>query len=82
MPLGDHKIVVQALDGSLIGWDSINIGTASQVGPNGEPLANTGADGGMVFPLTAAAGVLLLLGAVILVSTAKHRRETSRSIGR
>ncbi|SJN47037.1 hypothetical protein FM104_15595 [Microbacterium esteraromaticum] len=36
---GDHKIVVQALDGSLIGWDTIKIDTASQVGPDGEWLA-------------------------------------------
>ncbi|MFV0434977.1 MAG: choice-of-anchor M domain-containing protein [Leucobacter sp.] len=41
----------------------------------GEWLADTGA--GPVFPLAAGAGILLLLGAVILVSTAKRRRETA-----
>lgn len=64
--LGDHKIVVQALDGSLIGWDAIKIGTTSQAGPNGEWLATTGADRGLVF--------LLLIGVVILVGAAKRRR--------
>lgn len=74
--LGEHhRVVVQALDGKLIGWDGIKIGTASQVGPNGEWLAHTGADAGILFPLTAGGAILLLLGAVILVGTAKRRRE-------
>lgn len=72
--LGDHKIVVQSLDGSLIGWDGIKMGTASQVGPNGEWLADTGVDAGLLFPLAAGGAMLLLLGAVILMGTAKRRR--------
>ncbi|RCS61291.1 choice-of-anchor M domain-containing protein [Microbacterium sp. JB110] len=73
--LGDHKIAVQDLNGSLIGWDNLKIGIASQVGPNGEWLATTGVDGDLVFPLTAGAVILLLMGAVALVGTAKRRRE-------
>lgn len=78
--LGDHKIVVQALNGSLIGWDAIKIDTADQIGPNEDQLPATGADG-QLLPL-AAGGLLLLLGAVILVGTAQRRRNAATTVRR
>lgn len=75
--LGDHRIVVQALDGSLIGWDSIKIGTSSQVGSDGEWLATTGADGELTLLFVAAAGIMLLLGAGILIGAVMRRRRAA-----
>jgi predicted phosphodiesterase len=66
--LGDHRVVVQALDGTLIGWDAIRIGAASQAGANGARLADTGAEQG---PMLFAAGALLLVlagGAALAVA--------------
>jgi hypothetical protein len=72
-PLGDHRIVVQALDGSLIGWDGIVIRAASQTAepqPDGEALPVTGADVG--WPLIGAVG-LLLLGAFARMRARERR---------
>lgn len=74
--LGDHKIVVQALDGSLIGWDSIRIGSASQVGPSGEWLASTGSDIG--WPIIGIASVLLLLGGLIALWARRRQRDETQ----
>lgn len=64
----------------LVGWDAIKIGTASKVGPNGEWLATTGANGELLFPLVAGAGILLLMGVVILVGTGKRRRAATSGL--
>lgn len=69
-PLGEHRVVVQALDGSLIGWTPITLAKAADVGPDGELLASTG---GEITPLLGTAVVLLLVGAVVLVAARRRR---------
>lgn len=69
--LGKHKIVVQAMDGSLVGWDDIRIGTPSQVGPDGEWLAATGAE--RLLPIGAL--ILLVSGGVALLAVRLRVRE-------
>ena len=78
--LGAHKIVVQAADGSLIGWDDIRLTAAPPVtvpaGGVGDPLASTGTDpvGWLV------AGMLLLaLGGLTGFGARLRKRGTTAS---
>lgn len=73
---GDHRVVVQALDGALIGWDGIRIDAASPAGSGGSELANTGA-GHEPMLFAAGALLLLLLGGVGLAVARSHGRRTS-----
>ncbi|MDR2564679.1 MAG: choice-of-anchor M domain-containing protein, partial [Bifidobacteriaceae bacterium] len=78
-PAGDHRIVVQALDGSLIGWDGIVIRAASRPAkpqPDDEALPVTGADIG--WPLIGAAG-LLLLGAFARIRARERRTRPANT---
>ncbi|MDR2565991.1 MAG: choice-of-anchor M domain-containing protein [Bifidobacteriaceae bacterium] len=71
-PLGDHRVVVQALDGSLVGWDGIVIRAASHPAdpdPGDKALPVTGAD--VSWPLIGAVG-LLLLGAFARIRAREH----------
>jgi hypothetical protein len=61
---GEHRLVVLAEDGTLIGWDSITITGAASAGPAGESLASTGAD--TELPLGVAL-LLLIAGAGLVV---------------
>ncbi|MDR1512372.1 MAG: hypothetical protein LBS56_02650 [Propionibacteriaceae bacterium] len=70
--LGAHRIVVQALDGSLVGWDGIWLVAASQAGPDGERLAVTG--GNPNLPVVGGAAVLLMLFGVAALFAARSRR--------
>jgi beta-glucosidase len=78
-PLGDHRVVVQALDGSLIGWDGIVLRAASQTAepqPDGEALPVTGADIG--WALIGAVG-LLLLGACARIRARERRTRPANT---
>lgn len=59
---GQHRLVVQALDGTLIGWAALDVSA----------LANTGNDVGGSLRVALS---LLLLGAVVLVVTRRRRRS-------
>jgi LPXTG-motif cell wall-anchored protein len=72
-PLGTHRIVVQAANGSLIGWDGIQIvapAPAALPSTDEDALASTGLDASIWM---AFAGLLLALGAATL--TVKRRRS-------
>jgi hypothetical protein len=60
VPAGQHRLVVQALDGTLIGWVSLTV----------TRLADTGSEIGGPLRL---ASVLLLLGAVAVAVTRRRR---------
>jgi beta-glucosidase len=61
--LGAHRVVVQAADGTLYGWDDLRVVSAAAAA-SGDPLAYTGSE---VWPgVAAGAGIILLgLGAVL-----------------
>ncbi|MDR1428482.1 MAG: choice-of-anchor M domain-containing protein [Bifidobacteriaceae bacterium] len=68
--LGEHKIVVQAMDGSLVGWDAIRLeaaGSDQATTPpvTGQPTSAAPAAAGL--PVTGASGALPLLGGLALV---------------
>ena len=73
--LGAHKIVVQAADGSLIGWDDILITAAPRItvpaGTVGDPLASTGTD---PFGWLVAGMLLLALGGLTVFGARLRRR--------
>ncbi|MDF1477501.1 metallophosphoesterase [Leifsonia sp. H3M29-4] len=60
---GDHRLVVQALDGSLIGWTPLKI----------SGLAFTGSDLGRTLGISGLALGLLLLGGVALIAVRRRR---------
>lgn len=60
LPAGDHRLVVQALDGTLIGWAPLTIAA----------LATTGSE--LALPLGGAALVLVLLGGLGIVLTRRR----------
>lgn len=72
--LGDHRVVVQALDGTLIGWDGIRVVAASQGGAGGTGGAELAATGSGSEPMLFAAGAMLLLlaGGVVLAVRRSH----------
>ncbi|QOR71020.1 hypothetical protein IM660_01510 [Ruania alkalisoli] len=76
--LGDHKVVVQANDGSLIGWAPLEIVEVPTTGGDGtsdhDGLADTGA-GGVHLALVALSA--LLLGGLVLV--VRHRTVIARN---
>jgi len=57
--LGAHRVVVQAADGSLYGWDDLRVVTAAAAA-SGDPLAYTGSD--TAWPIVGTGVLLLLLG--------------------
>jgi len=67
-PLGSHRIVVQAADGSLYGWDDLRV-VAGGTAADGSPLAFTGGD---AWPGVVGGALLLLLGVGLVV--ARRRR--------
>ena len=60
VPAGSHRLVIQAADGSLIGWSGLTV----------NDLAYTGSDLGWQLGL---AGGLLLVGALVLVVVRRRR---------
>ena len=71
---GTHRIVVQDADGTVIGWTEITIAAAASGGTGGsgssQRLANTGSD--MTHGLLGA-GIMLLLGAGLMVARRRQR---------
>jgi len=81
--LGDHRIVVQTAEGSLIGWAPVRVIAADAVGTpsaatgsGGQGLAATGGD--VALPLAAAAGLLLLGGLAVVGSRGARRGRSPR----
>ena len=70
-PTGNHKIVVQAIDGSLVGWDTVRVAAT-----NAGALAATGAD--VTGWLVVALG-LIVLG--IAFGTLRKRRSGALRLG-
>jgi hypothetical protein len=85
--LGEHRMVVQAVDGSLVGWDSITLAasadspttTASASGP-----ATSGASGSLPVTGGAPAGLAVLALVLVLVGavTASSARRRAIRYGR
>ncbi|QOR70432.1 lamin tail domain-containing protein [Ruania alkalisoli] len=76
--LGDHQIVVQAADGTLIGWAPLEIVAADGSGTDGDgSLAETGAAVGPDLGL-AALGAMLLGGLLIGAARAAKVRDSIR----
>jgi hypothetical protein len=63
-PLGDHRVVVYAADGTLIGWAPVRVASAGA-------LAATGAEG--PYGAIGAAVLLTLLGAAAIVLRPRRR---------
>lgn len=81
--LGSHRIVVQAEDGSLLGWAPLEIVAAGgdqmpAAGGTEDSLAVTGADVAAWLPMAALAALLLGAGLVVIRARARqraHRRQ-------
>lgn len=85
---GEHRLVVQAADGTLIGWAPVQVNAAPSGGAGGGAggagsagsgsasgdLAHTGAEASAALW---AAGVLLALGAIVSVIAVRRRRHAA-----
>lgn len=72
---GEHRLVVQAADGSLIGWASVRVNAAAAAGGAAEAgLASTGAEASAALW---AAGVLLALGGLVTAIAIRRRKRSS-----
>ncbi|MFD2840464.1 choice-of-anchor M domain-containing protein [Populibacterium corticicola] len=78
--LGAHKLVVQALDGRLIGWDDLEIRALSPSSSDSERLSDTGV--GALLPMIAMAVILLALGAAVYVGSGGDGRGSRLGVRR
>jgi surface-anchored protein len=65
--LGGHKIVVQALDGTLVGWTTIRLEAVGPDGPPTPPATGRATSGTGQLPITGPSGALPVLAGLALV---------------